>query len=152
MSTTAKRAVLGDFMSVTCFQYLRNGAEDIAGRVPIVAAGRQRGADLVASLELQNSTQDVSAITAQLQAALGAEGTRLCLLDSVTVKPSGGYEVRLHEGACTAGAQAAEPVCAYTLGVFVGAISALTGRRLHGTETQCAAVAGEHCIYQIDPL
>jgi predicted hydrocarbon binding protein len=151
-STAPKRATLGDFMSITCFQYLRNGTEDIAGRVPIVAAGRQRGTDLVSELGLNGSTQDPELLRKYLYDALGPDGTRLCLVESMTPLPSGGYEVRLREGACATGVESAEPLCAYTLGVFAGALSALTGQRMTGKESSCAAMQGEYCIYQITPI
>lgn len=151
-SPTSKRPMLGDFMSITCFHYLRSGAEDIAGRVPVVAAGRQRGMDLAAELGLTNSTPDAAVLTDRLGRALGVEGTRLCLVEAVTAKPKGGYEVRIREGACTAGVQADEPHCAFTLGVFIGAIGAITGQRMTGTESACAAMGGDTCVYQVDPI
>src|SRR5579859_6693468 len=105
---TSKRPTLGDFMSVTCFHFLRMGAEDIAGRVPIVAAGRERGANVAEELGLVNSTKDADTIRERLYAALGPDGTRLCLVQAVTAKPNGGYEVRINEGACTAGVHAVQ--------------------------------------------
>jgi predicted hydrocarbon binding protein len=38
------------------------------------------------------------------------------------------------------------------MGVFIGAIHALTGTRVKGTETQCCACGAAECIYQIDPV
>jgi predicted hydrocarbon binding protein len=149
---TSTRPTLGDFMSVTCFHFLRMGAEDIAGRVPIVAAGRERGAHVAEELGLINSSQNPNFIRENLYAALGPAGTRLCLVQAVTAKPNGGYEVRISEGACTAGVHADEPHCAYTMGVFVGAIGAITGQRMRGTETTCAAMGSPECVYQIDPI
>lgn len=149
---TSKRPILGDFMSVTCFHFLRVGAEDIAGRVPIVAAGRERGSNVAEELGLAGATKDAAVIYEKLKAALGAEGTRLCIVEAVTAKPNGGYEVQISESACSAGVTDSEPHCAYTMGVFVGALSTITGQRMKGTESACSAMGGPRCIYQVDPI
>jgi predicted hydrocarbon binding protein len=147
-----QRSTLGDFMNVTCFQYLRLVSEEITGRAPIVAAGRKRGYDVIEELGLLGSAHDGDDVRAKLDSVLGAQGTRLCIVQSVIAKPNSGYEVRIVEGACTANQTAPEPVCAYTLGVFVGAIHALTGRRMNGAETECSACGAPACVYQIDPI
>lgn len=146
------RPTLGSFMSMTCFQYLRVVAEETAGRALVISAGRKRGQDLVQELGLSNSAQAPDIIKAKLDAALGMDGTKLCIINSVTAKASGGYEVRITEGACTAGVTASEPHCAFTLGVFIGAISALSGRTMIGKESECSAMGGTECAYQIDPF
>lgn len=150
--TTAARPTLGPMMSLICFQYLRIGAEEVADRAPVVAAGRKRGAELVEQLGLRGSTTDSSKIHELLDTALGVQGTRLCLITSITATADGGYEVRLTEGACTAGQSSSEPLCAFTLGVFVGAIQALTSLTLRGRETACCACGAPECIYQLAPL
>lgn len=150
--TTTARPTLGPMMSLTCFQYLRIGAEEVADRAPVVAAGRKRGAEFVEQLGLRGSTTDSGKIYELLDTALGVNGTRLCLITSITATPNGGYEVRLTEGACTADQSSNEPLCAFTLGVFVGAIQALTGLILRGRETACCACGAPECIYQLEPL
>lgn len=152
MTSNTLRPNLGDFMSLLCFQYLRVGTEEVADRAPIVASGRRRGHDLAEQLGLLGSTLDSAVMYAQLAPALGAQGTRLCLLQSISALPEGGYEVRLTEGACTAGQQASEPVCAFTLGVFIGAIQAITGTPMRGQETSCAACGADVCVYLITPV
>ena len=147
-----ERPTLGPFMSLVCFQYRRIGTEEVADRAPVVASGRQRGYDLVEELGLLGSTQDGESIRAKLDEALGVNGTRLCLVKSIQRKPDGGYEVRISEGACTAGQVSSQPHCASTMGVFIGAIHALTGARVKGVETQCCACGADECIYQIDPV
>ncbi len=149
---TNDRPTLGNFMSLTCFQYLRVGTEEVAERAPIVAAGRKRGYDVIESLGLIGSTQDAALIRDQLDAALGIKGTKLCIVESVIAKPNGGYEVRISEGACTAGQTASQPHCAFTMGVFIGAFQAITGARVNGYETECCACGAAACIYQIDPV
>lgn len=147
----ADRPTLGPMMSLNCFQYLRAGAEEIADRALIISAGRQRGYDLIKSLGLLGKSQDSALIYANLGAALGSDGTRLCVVESVAAKPDGGYEVRITEGACTAGQESSIPHCAFTMGVFIGALSAITGTRMKGHETECCACGAAMCVYQIEP-
>ncbi len=146
------RETLGEFMSITCFQYLREGAEDTAGRALIVSAGRKRGYDLIESLGLSSSTQEPDMIKEKLNTTLGVDGTKLCIVNSIATKDNGGYEVRIKESACTAGVTTSEPHCAFTMGVFIGAISAITGQRMLGHETECTAMGRAECVYQIDPI
>jgi hypothetical protein len=146
------RPTLGSFMSLVCFQYLRIGTEEVADRAPVVASGRQRGYDLIEGLGLLGTTTDGETIRAKLDEALGVNGTRLCLVNSIQLKPNGGYEVRISEGACTAGQVSSLPHCAFTMGVFIGAIQALTNTRVKGVETECCACGASQCIYQIDPV
>jgi predicted hydrocarbon binding protein len=148
----AARPTLGSLMSLTCFHYLRQGAEDTAGRALVVAAGRQRGYELIESMGLCGTSQEPEVMRLKLDAALGEQGTRLCLVQRIRAKPNGGYEVQIGEGACTAGVQSDTPYCAFTLGVFIGALAAITGQRMIGRETQCAAMGGPICVYQIDPV
>lgn len=150
--TDMARPTLGPFMSLICFQYLRVGTEDVADRAPVVASGRQRGYDLIEQLGLLGSTSDPTVIQQKLNEALGQKGTRLCIVKGVAAKPDGGYEIRITEGACTAGQTSSIPFCAFTMGVFVGAIHAITGHRVNGHETQCCACGADECVYQIDPV
>ena len=150
--TTATRPTLGGFMSLTCFQYLRVGTEDVADRAPIVASGRKRGYDLVESLNLLGASEDTTVIAGKLGEALGAKGTRLCLVDSVTKLGKGRYEVCVSEGACTAGQSAGEPLCAFTLGVFIGALHAITGMPMRGRELECCACGASQCVYLIEAI
>jgi predicted hydrocarbon binding protein len=150
--TTIDRPTLGGFMSLTCFQYLRVGTEEVADRAPIVASGRKRGYELAASVDAPGSIQNPAEIHRILADALGADGTRLCLVNSVTQVNPGRYEVRITEGACTAGQSANEPVCAFTLGVFIGALSAFTGTPMRGRELECCACGASECIYLIESI
>lgn len=150
--TAELRPALGSFMHAVCFQYLRLYTEEIAGRAPIIAAGRKRGLDVIELSGLLGSSSDAAQIQRSIGAILGAEGTRLCLLQSVTARPEGGYEIRLTESACTAGQRASEPMCAYTLGVFIGAVQGLTGQRMQGRETSCEACGDSICTYIIEPV
>lgn len=88
--TEATRANLGSLMSLTCFHYLREVAEETAGRALVVSAGRKRGYDLAEGLGLLGDSQDPAVLRARLDAALGADGTRLCVVRTVSAKDNGG--------------------------------------------------------------
>lgn len=150
--TTADRPTLGSYMSLTCFQYLRLGTEEIADRAPIVASGRKRGFDVIEGLGLMGSTLDPKVMRDKLAAELGPNGTKLCLVNSITKNDNGGYEVHISEGACTAGQTSSEPVCAFTMGVFIGALHAFTGKPMKAREIQCSACGENECIYLIEPV
>jgi predicted hydrocarbon binding protein len=150
--STNDRPTLGGFMSLTCFQYLRVGTEDVADRAPIVASGRKRGYDLAGSVGAVGSTQDPAEIQHILAEALGAAGTKLCLVNNIALLADGRYEVRITEGACTAGQHTSEPICAFTLGVFIGALSGFTGIPMKGRELECSACGANECVYLIEAI
>jgi len=139
---TVNRPTLGPFMSVLCFRYLHDDAEDLAGRALIVDAGRQRGQDIVEQLGKMGSNQSTAEIQKELQEALGPNGTRLCLVQSVQEKENGGYEI--HSTEC------ASPI--YTLGVLIGSISAFTGKTMLGKDTDIQTNGDGGQIYHIDPF
>ena len=144
------RPTLGSYMSIECFRFLRFGAEDTAGRALIVSSGKQRGhslSDILGGL----SANDTAAITQRLSDVLGVDGTRLCLVHDVS-KTDDGFTVRISESACASGLKADEPVCAYSLGVFIGALEVITGTRIHGRETECTATGYDQCLYTMTIL
>lgn len=143
------RKELGPYMSAECFRFLRLGAEDTAGRALIVNAGKQRGH----SLEdiLAGVGNDEATLTTTLNRVLGKEGTRLCIVDEVK-KVDNGYRVTIRESACSAGMQTSEPNCAFTLGVFIGALEVVTKKRLLGHEIECIATGHDHCLYELEAL
>jgi predicted hydrocarbon binding protein len=149
-TVTATRPILGDYMSTECFRYLRLGAEETAGRALIVASGKNRGHSL-ASLLKGVDPNDAAAITTTLAEILGLEGTRLCLVNQIT-KTDIGYDVHITESACAAGVTADAPICAYTLGVFIGAMEVITGKRVYGQELECEAFQGNECHYKLEVL
>lgn len=147
--TQTVRPQLGDFMSTECFKYLRQGAEDTAGRALIIAAGRQRGLSLADMLK--GIADDDTAITAALCQALGKDGTRLCIVDEVK-KTESGYTVRISESACSSGVHSDVPNCAFTLGVFIGALETVAKRRLNARELECVAMGNAHCVYELEVI
>jgi len=146
-----QRPTLGPMVSATCLQQLRIYTEDLAGRGPVLGAGRLRGRGVIAQLGLDGSRLDDDKLLALFADAFGINGTRLCVVTDVRSDGAGGYVVQLIEGACTHQLQTTEPMCVYTLGVFVGALQAVTGVPMQGTETTCEAAGDPVCTYVIRP-
>ncbi len=144
------RPQLGAFMSAECFRYLRHWAEETAGRGLIVQAGKQRGLSLADMLK-GNSVDDLPAATRVLDKVLGKEGTRLCIVDAVT-KTANGFQVRVSESACSTGMKTDAPNCAFTLGVFIGAMELICKQRLTAHETDCVATGHSQCVYELEVL
>jgi len=144
------RPILGGFMSAECFRYLRMDAEETAGRALIVTAGKQRGRSLADFLK-GIKPDDTAKIAETLGKILGVEGTRLCLVKEV-IKTDDGYTFKIDESACSYGLKADVPTCAYTLGVFAGAVEIITGKRAHGVEHECQAIGSKFCVYQVELL
>lgn len=144
------RPTLGPYMSVECFRFLRFGAEETAGRALIVSAGKQRGHSLEAELKGIDPSDEASLTTA-LAKIFGLDGTRLCIVNQVK-KTDTGYEIHVAESACAWGLQSDEPVCAYTLGVAIGVIETITGKRFSGFEKVCSATGNPECVYVLEAL
>ncbi|HEX2916283.1 MAG TPA: 4-vinyl reductase [Chloroflexia bacterium] len=144
------RTELGQYMSAECFRYLRQYAEETAGRGLIVQAGKQRGISLTDYLTGLGES-DEAEITSRLNTILGKEGTRLCLVNAIT-KTDKGYRVEISESACSTGMKTSQPNCAYTMGVFVGALEVISKKRFSPTETECVACGGAHCVYELEQL
>ncbi|NJN66441.1 MAG: hypothetical protein HC884_06855 [Chloroflexaceae bacterium] len=105
-------------------------------------AGRQRGHDIVEEMGKQGSSLGAAEIQRELYEILGPDGTRLCLVQRVEEKANGGYEVYSTE--------CASPI--YTLGVLVGAISAITGKTMLARDENIQASDDGGRIYHIEPF
>lgn len=147
--SAAIRKELGPYMSAECFRYLRLGAEDTAGRALIVSAGKLRGLSLEDMLK--SVPRDDASITAAMNKVLGKEGTRLCIVDAIS-KTANGYQVRVSESACSSGLQTASPNCAFTLGVFIGAMEVISKQRFIAHETECVATGHDQCVYELEVI
>ena len=152
INTTFDRPKLGQSVHLVCFQYSCTIVNRLTGHAPIITASRARGNDAVEEHGLLNFTKDSGVMMEKLNGIFGEKGTRLCLIQSVTSKPNDGYTVKLTECACSYGQSAEELACSYTLGVIIGAVQAITGVRMHGTETACQSCGADTCVYQIDPI
>jgi predicted hydrocarbon binding protein len=146
-----ERPTLGPMVAAFCLQQLRLYTEDLAGRGPILGAGRLRGEALIRDRGLAGSNLETEKMHQLFIEVFGVEGTRLCMVTDVAANPDGVYEIKLVEGACTYMAQADEPMCVYTLGVFVGAVQTIVGRPMQGIEVACQATGAATCHYEIRP-
>jgi hypothetical protein len=151
----ALRAKLGDFSSIVCFKAVVVGCEETLGAgaagVALKSAGRKRGHSLVASLGLTGARPAPESIAKTLDAAIGAEGTRLCAVDAVE-RVGDDFVVRLSETVCSAG----EPLgsdrqLTFTLGAVHGAMEALYGVKLRGKQTESVLRGGTHDVATLTP-
>lgn len=129
------RPGLGDFSSIVCFRAVVIGMEeamgDRAAAVALKAAGRARGKSLVQSLGLSGAGKDQSldGLAAALDAAVGKDGTRLCM---ITGMERDGEDILLHtkETICSADEpQGSSRECTFTLGAVHGAVEELMGTK-----------------------
>jgi hypothetical protein len=134
------RSTLGSLMSMVCFRYLAEGAEQLAGQAMLVNAGRQRGHDLIIELGLANTHEDSEKLCQQLDDALGVNGTRLCIVKSVVETESGSFDIHIEENVSTH----------YTIGVLIGAISTMTGKTMLGKDMGEQGANGR--AFHIEPL
>jgi hypothetical protein len=138
--TQVDRSTLGSFMSMVCFRYLAEGAEQLAGQAMLVDAGRHRGRDLITELGLANTHEESGKLCQQLDDALGVNGTRLCIVKSVVETETGCFEIYIEENVSTH----------YTIGVLIGAISTMTGKTMLGKDMGEQGANGR--IFHITPL
>ncbi|TNE85253.1 MAG: hypothetical protein EP330_26360 [Deltaproteobacteria bacterium] len=140
-----QRDHLGGFVSIVCFKQALKGAEDALGaaaRVGLIAAGRARGNQLVTSLGLAGTITEPTDALPKLQAALGADGTRLC--EVMTMELEGeDYRIKLRDAIETWGEDASSTQeCSYTLGALQGALKTLTNRKWRGKHVVKAQTNG----------
>jgi hypothetical protein len=87
MPVQLKRDELGQFNSIDAFRAVVEGMADALGEkatgVALVAAGRMRGKQLAEELGLKGATQSLEDATTKISAVLGAEGSRLCIIDKI---------------------------------------------------------------------
>lgn len=147
------RQELGDYSSIVCFRALVIGVEkalgDKAAMIALVSAGRGRGKQLVEQLGL--GQMPISEAVPALQQALGAEGTRLCIIDKVEEGDT--LKVYLRETICSSGEPQGSPrVLSYTQGAIQGALEALTGLRLRGKQIESVLRGGTHDVIEFERL
>ena len=143
------RPTLGPLVAAECLQQMRLHFEDLAGRGPVLGAGRMRGAGLIESLGHAGSKPSDDVAKKLLADALGIDGTRLCIVTEFTSNDDDEFVVKLVEGACSFEQNTDTAMCAYTLGVFIGAIGSLIGHTMTGKETECQAAGDDTCTYKI---
>ncbi|PTY02617.1 hypothetical protein DB346_08695 [Verrucomicrobia bacterium LW23] len=138
------RSSLGDYSSIVCFKAVITGVEDTLGTdgaaVVFTRAGRVRGQNLAQKLGKTNVP--IADLAPMLNAALGKDGTRLCIVTDARATPAG-LEIDTQETVCSAGEPAgSDRTCTFTLGAIWGAVETLTGQSYQATHTDCVLRGG----------
>jgi hypothetical protein len=148
------RGELGDFSSIVCFRALVVGLEQALGEkaamIAMVSAGRDRGKQLVASLGL--GQMPLTEALPAIQDAIGANGTRLCIVDKVE-EAGESIKVYCRETICSAGEPQGSPrKLTFTHGAIQGVLEALTGSRLRGQQVESVLRGGSHDVIEFQRL
>jgi predicted hydrocarbon binding protein len=151
-NSLSSRPTLGQFSSIVCFKSVITGMEEALGEkataIALIAAGRARGKELANSLGLSGSTQDLAVIAAQLNEAVGANGTHLTAVDKI-VQEGDLIKVYCSETVCSAGEpQGSNRKCTFTMGAVWGALTEVTGKKLRGTHTESVLRGGTHDVFE----
>lgn len=152
------RQSLGNFMSTVCFKAAIVGMEEALGEkaaaIAMIAAGRQRGKQLAEELGLANRGDSISLadMTEKVSHVLGAEGTRLCLVEKIE-DDNGVLKVYTRETVCSAGEEEGSPrTCTYTLGAIQGFLEAVLDKRLRGSHTGSVLRGDDHDVLEFRVL
>ncbi|MBW4662227.1 MAG: hypothetical protein KME15_26540 [Drouetiella hepatica Uher 2000/2452] len=155
INTAPVRPELGDFSSIICFRAVVIGIEDALGEkaaaIALISAGRARGRQIAEQLGLKSSVADLTAIAASLNLILGKEGTRLCIIDEITVDST--IRVSCRETICSsAELQGSSRKLTYTLGAIQGALEQMTGCRLRGKQIESVLRGSTHDVVEFEIL
>ncbi|MBD2774863.1 hydrocarbon-binding protein [Iningainema tapete] len=146
------RPILGDYSSIICFKSAVVGIEDTLGEkaaaIALTAAGRSRGKLLAQELGLTGSSLSFEDITYKVGSALGNDGTRLCIINSI-VKEGNVIKVYTSETFCSAGEPQGSPrKCTYTLGAVWGVLEQTLGKRLQGRHSESVLRGSEYDVFE----
>jgi hypothetical protein len=140
MSNNAEqvRNELGDFSSIVCFKAVVVGTEEALGEkvaaIALISAGRNRGKQVAEQLGLTGKGVSSPEVVLQLQAALGKDGTKLCIIDKI-VEAGETIAVYTRETICSAGEPQGSPrKLTFTLGAVQGVLEKATGKRFRGKQ------------------
>jgi hypothetical protein len=138
--TNHLRTELGDFSSIICFKAVVMGIEEALGEkaaaIALISAGRQRGKDVAKQLGLTGQSLTSETVLNPLKAALGQEGTRLCIIDKI-VETGELITVHCRETICSTGEPDGSPrKLTFTLGAVQGVLEQISGKRLRGKQTE----------------
>ncbi|MBI4782465.1 MAG: hypothetical protein HY785_14280 [Oscillatoriophycideae cyanobacterium NC_groundwater_1537_Pr4_S-0.65um_50_18] len=155
-ATNQLRPELGDFSSIICFKALVVGTEEALGEkaaaIALMAAGRTRGRQVAEQLNLTGKGIASEGIIALLQAALGKEGTRLCIVEKI-VETEESITVYCRETICSAGEPAGSPrKLTFTLGAIQGVMEQVTGKRLRGKQTESVLRGSSYDVIEFDVI
>lgn len=154
--TRTIRPELGDFSSIACFKALVTGTEEALGEkaaaIALIAAGRVRGKQLIDQLGMAGQLTNLEELTKVLQAALGAEGTRLCIVDKI-IDDGNTIQVYCRETICSSDeAAGSSRKLTYTLGAIQGALERGISKRLRGKQTESVLRGGSHDVVSFESI
>lgn len=154
--TATLRPELGNFSSIVCFKAVITGMEEALGEkataIALVSAGRARGKKLAEDLGLTNQNFSAEELTEKISTALGAEGTRLLVVEKI-IQEGDGFKAYTRETVCSAGEpQGSDRKCTFTLGALQGALEAITGKRYRGRHTESVLRGGQNDVFEYSPL
>lgn len=144
------RPELGDFSSIVCFKAVVVGVEEALGAkaamIALIAAGRARGREVATQLGLTTNTTSLPAAASLLNAALGKEGTCLCIIDQI-LEEDETIKVFCRETVCSAGEpEGSDRRLSYTLGAIQGVLEQMTGKRLRGKQVESVLRGSTHDV------
>lgn len=150
------RQKLGNFSSIICFKAAITGMEEALGEkataIALTAAGRSRGKKLATELGLLDSFTSLDDIAYKMNAALGENGTRLCIIEKI-ISEENIVKVYTSETLCSAGEVEGSPrKCTYTLGTVWGALEKILNSRLQGKHTQSVLRGGQNDVFEFSPM
>ena len=150
-----KRDKLGQFNSIDAFRAVVEGMSDALGEkatgVALIAAGRMRGKKLADELGLKGTTQSLEEATKQVAQVLGAEGSRLCIIDKIEVEGDL-IKVYTSETLCAVGGNGTPPRCTFTLGIVWGVLTELMQKKLKGSHTESILHGGNYDVFEFVPI
>lgn len=154
--TSVIRPELGDFTSIHSFKAVIVGMEDALGEkataIALTAAGRMRGKKLAEELGLVGKSVSLDETTNKMREALGEEGNRLCLINSIT-QEGDVFKVQISEAICVIGEpQGSSRKSSFTLGMIWGALEQVVGKRLQGQHTESSLRGQSHDVFELTTL
>ena len=149
------RQEMGDFTSIICLKAIITGMESVVGdktaAIALTAAGRERGKKLAQELGLANASISLDEVARKMGLALGRDGTRLCKINKI-VQEGDVIKAYTSETLCSAGeVLGSARSCTFTLGVVLGALEQLTGKRLEGKQTESVLRGGSYDVFEYKP-
>jgi len=154
-TTQQIRSELGDFSSIVCFKAVVVGIEEALGEkaaaIALIAAGRARGKQVAAQLNLSNEAP-LAEVASLLNKTLGKDGTRLCIVDKI-VEEADGFKVFCQETVCSSGEPQGSSRClTFTLGAIQGILEQVTGKRLRGKQIESVLRGSTHDVLEFQVL
>ena len=147
------RPLLGDYSSIVCTKAIVVGIEQALGEraahVALINAGRARGRQ-IAEQHVGKTAMALADTAPILNGAIGASGTRLCVVEQVEER---GETIRvvLSETLCSAGeAQGSPRVLTFTMGAIQGVFEVLTGRALKARQVESVLRGGTHDVIELN--